>query len=115
MLGVNSNPTPGPTSGGGTFNLSGTGVINMTLASGATGDGILMIGRSDVVANNTTNSFNQTGGTANIGILAVGGAIVRPAETTRSFSFDSGQVRPAFRIVSTAFCPWSGSPSIASA
>ena len=34
ILGVNSNPAPGPTSGGGTFNLSGTGALNMTAASG---------------------------------------------------------------------------------
>ena len=74
MLGVNSNPSPGPTSGGGTFNLSGTGVINMTAASGGGGNGLLQIGRSDTVANNTTNAFNQTGGTANVSILAMGGA-----------------------------------------
>ena len=74
ILGVNSNPAPGPTSGGGIFNLSGTGVINMTAASGGGGDAILQIGRSDAVAGNTTNEFNQTGGTANVGILAIGGA-----------------------------------------
>lgn len=73
MLGVNSNPAPGPGSGGGTFNLSGTGVINMTAASGGGGNALLEIGRSDAVANNTTNLFNQTGGTANVGILAMGG------------------------------------------
>ena len=70
MLGVNTNPAPGPASGGGTFNLSGTAVLNMI--SG--GNSILQIGRSDVVANNTTNVFNQTGGAASVGILAMGGA-----------------------------------------
>jgi fibronectin-binding autotransporter adhesin len=74
MLGVNSNPTPGLSSGGGTFNLSGTGVLNMTAATGGGGDALLQIGRSDTVANNTTNAFNQTGGTANVGILTLGGA-----------------------------------------
>ncbi|MEK0450177.1 MAG: hypothetical protein RL088_2445 [Verrucomicrobiota bacterium] len=74
ILGVNPNPAPGTTSGGGIFNLSGTGVINMTAASGGGGDAILQIGRSDALAGNTTNEFNQTGGTANVGILAIGGA-----------------------------------------
>jgi autotransporter-associated beta strand protein len=73
MLGVNSNLAPGPNSGGGIFNLSGTGVLNMTTASGATGNALLQIGRSDTVANNTTNLFNQTGGTANVGVLTLGG------------------------------------------
>lgn len=39
------------------------------------GNALLEIGRSDAVANNTTNLFNQTGGTANVGILAIGGAV----------------------------------------
>jgi fibronectin-binding autotransporter adhesin len=69
MLGVNSNLAPG-IGGGGTFNLSGTGVLNMVTG----GNSILQIGRSDATANNTTNAFNQTGGTANVGILAMGGA-----------------------------------------
>jgi len=55
-----------------TFNLSGTGALKMTAASGG-GDAILQIGRSDNTAGNTTNLFNQTGGTANVGILAMGG------------------------------------------
>jgi fibronectin-binding autotransporter adhesin len=74
ILGVNSNPIPGPSSGGGIFNLSGTGALNMTTASGAPGNGTLQIGRSDTIANNTTNLFNQTGGTASVGTLAIGGA-----------------------------------------
>ncbi len=69
MLGVNTNPAPGPASGGGTFNLSGTAVLNMVTG----GNSLLQIGRSDAVANNTTNAFNQTGGTATVGILAMGG------------------------------------------
>ncbi len=60
--------------GSSTFNLSGTGVLKMTAASGG-GDAILQIGRSDGTAGNTTNLFNQTGGTANVGILAMGGKV----------------------------------------
>jgi autotransporter-associated beta strand protein len=67
MLGVNTGAS------GGTFNLSGTGVLNMTAASGGTGNATLQVGRFDSAANNTTNEFNQTGGTANIGVLSIGG------------------------------------------
>ncbi len=67
MLGVNNGAM------GGTFNLSGTGVLNMTTASGGGGDATLQIGRYDATAPNTTNLFNQTGGTANVGILSMGG------------------------------------------
>jgi len=67
ILGVNTGTS------GGTFNLSGTGVLNMTLASGGTGDANLSIGRFDSTADNTTNAFNQTGGTANVGVLAIAG------------------------------------------
>lgn len=67
MLGVNAG------SAGGTFNLSGTGELNMTLASGGTGNATLQVGRYDSAANNTTNYFNQTGGTANVGVLSIGG------------------------------------------
>jgi autotransporter-associated beta strand protein len=54
---------------GGTFNLSGSG--NLTVGSGSG----LYIGRSDNAgtANNTTNLFNQTGGTASVSTLAMGG------------------------------------------
>lgn len=90
MLGVNSNPAPGPASGGGTFNLSGTGVLNMTAASGGGGNGILQIGRSDTVANNTTNAFNQTGGTANVGILAMGGAASGSAGVSSTLNLTGG-------------------------
>jgi fibronectin-binding autotransporter adhesin len=67
MLGVNTGAS------GGTFNLSGTGALNMTAASGGTGNATLQVGRYDSAANNTTNEFNQTGGTANVGVLSIGG------------------------------------------
>ncbi len=67
ILGTNSDK------GSSTFNLSGPSVLNMTAASGGGGDAILQIGRSDSAASNTSNLFNQTGGTANVGILAMGG------------------------------------------
>jgi autotransporter-associated beta strand protein len=89
MLGVNSNPAPGPASGGGTFNLSG-GALNMTAASGGSGNAILQIGRSDTVANNTTNVFNQTGGTANVGILAMGGATGGSAGVSSTLTLTGG-------------------------
>ena len=68
MLGVNGGGTSA-----GTFNLSGTGSLNMNVAGGSNGNAILQIGRSDAVASNCTALFNQTGGTANIGILTMGG------------------------------------------
>lgn len=68
MLGVNGGGTSS-----GTFNLSGTGTLNMNSAGGANGNAILQIGRSDAVASSCTALFNQTGGTANIGILTMGG------------------------------------------
>lgn len=67
ILGVNTTAT-------GTFNLSGTGTLNMNAASGGSGDSALQIGRFDSAADNTTALFNQTGGTANIGILSIGGS-----------------------------------------
>ena len=60
VLGVNTITT-------GIFNLSGTGILNMT--SGST----LQITRSDSATANTSATFNQTGGTATVGILTVGG------------------------------------------
>ena len=50
----------------GTFNLSGSGTLTMT-------NNMLQIGRSDYGANNTTNVFSQTGGTASVSTLAMGG------------------------------------------
>jgi fibronectin-binding autotransporter adhesin len=67
IIGTNSNTLVN------TLNLSGSGTINMTAASGASGDGLLAVGRADSQANNTTNFFTQTGGVANIGILSIGG------------------------------------------
>jgi autotransporter-associated beta strand protein len=90
MLGVNSNAAPGPNSGGGIFNLSGTGSLNMTTASGATGDALLEIGRSDTTANNTTNLFNQTGGTANVGILTLGGSTGGSTGVSATLSITGG-------------------------
>ncbi|OYV04507.1 MAG: hypothetical protein CFE26_16525, partial [Verrucomicrobiales bacterium VVV1] len=90
MLGVNSNPAPGINSGGGTFNLSGTGTLNMTSASGGGGDALLQIGRSDTVANNTTNAFNQTGGTANVGILTLGGGASGSTGVNATLSLTAG-------------------------
>ena len=67
MLGTNSNSIAN-------FTLSGTGVLNMTAASGATGDGVLQVGRYDSASTvTTTTAFTQTGGTANVGILSIGG------------------------------------------
>jgi autotransporter-associated beta strand protein len=52
-----------------TFNLSGTGSLQMETGS------FLQIGRftSNSSSNNATTLFNQTGGVANIGILSIGG------------------------------------------
>jgi autotransporter-associated beta strand protein len=90
MLGVNSNLAPGPSSGGGTFNLSGTGVLNMTAASGGGGNALLQIGRSDTAANNTTNAFNQTGGTANVGILTMGGTAAGSTGVSATLNLTGG-------------------------
>lgn len=90
ILGVNSNLTPGVNSGGGTFNLSDAGVINMTSANGGGGNATLQIGRSDTVANNTTNAFNQTGGTANVGILTLGGAASGSSGVDAKLNLTSG-------------------------
>jgi autotransporter-associated beta strand protein len=86
ILGVNSNPTPGAASGGGTFNLSGTGSLNMTTG----GNSILQIGRSDTAANNTTNAFNQTGGTANVGILTMGGTAAGSTGVSATLNLTGG-------------------------
>ena len=90
MLGVNTNPSPGINSGGGIFNLSGTGTLNMTAASGGAGDATLQIGRRDTAANNTTNAFNQTGGTANVGILSLGGNTGVSSGVNASLSLTGG-------------------------
>ena len=87
MLGVNTGAS------GGTFNLSGTGTLNMTLASGGTGDATLAIGRHDSAANNTNNTFNQTGGTANVGILSMGGVGATSTGVTSQLSITGGTFR----------------------
>ena len=61
MLGTNDGGTS-------TFNLSGTGSLLLTGNSSQ-----LMVGRSDSPVVNTTNLFNQTGGTASVTILSIGG------------------------------------------
>jgi fibronectin-binding autotransporter adhesin len=66
ILGTNDN-------GIGEFNLSGSGTLNMTTATGGTASSILEVGRFDSPAKDTTATFNQTGGTANIAILSIGG------------------------------------------
>jgi autotransporter-associated beta strand protein len=68
MLGANQNSIN-------IFNLSGTGFLNMTAATGGTATSVLQIGRFDASsgANNTTSTFNQSGGTANVAIFSVGG------------------------------------------
>ena len=67
ILGTNDN-------GIGEFNLSGTGTLNMTTATGGTASSILEVGRYDSPAKDTTATFNQTGGTANVAILSIGGS-----------------------------------------
>lgn len=76
MIGVNGNNS-------GSFLLSGTGVLNMTTASGGNGDSNLLIGRPEnALHTNITGTFTQTGGTANIGNLSMGGnALLGPAGT----------------------------------
>jgi len=56
-----------------TFHLSGTGVLNMTSATGGAATSVLQVGRFDAGANNTNNTFQQSGGTANVTIFSVGG------------------------------------------
>lgn len=83
MLGVNSTTSA-------VFNLSGTGVLNMTAASGGGGDATLQIGRSDSAANNTQATFTQTGGTANVGILSIGGNGATGSGGSGTFSLSAG-------------------------
>jgi autotransporter-associated beta strand protein len=67
----------------GIFNLSDTGSLQMT-------GSLLAIGRSDTTASNTTNTFNQTGGTANIGTLAMGGAASGSSGVNSTLSLTGG-------------------------
>ncbi len=66
ILGTNNNTIS-------TFTLSGTGDLNMNVATGGTATSVLQIGRFDSAANNTTSVFTQTGGTADTAILSIGG------------------------------------------
>lgn len=77
MLGTNDGGTS-------TFNLSGTG--NLVL----TGVSQLMVGRSDSPVVNTTNVFNQTGGTASVTILSIGGAAAAATGLNSTFSITGG-------------------------
>ena len=77
MLGTNDGGTS-------TFNLSGTG--NLVL----TGVSQLMVGRSDSPVTNTTNVFNQTGGTASVSILSIGGAAAAATGLNSTFSVTGG-------------------------
>jgi autotransporter-associated beta strand protein len=83
MIGVNNLAN-------GTFNLSGTGVLNMTAASGGGGDATLLIGRHDAAVENTTSTFHQTGGTANVGILSIGGNGANGIGLTSTMSLTGG-------------------------
>ena len=62
VLGTNSDSTA-------TFNLSGTGSLEIPQALG-----YLQIGRSNSTATSTSGTFNQTGGTAIVTNLGMGGA-----------------------------------------
>lgn len=77
ILGTNDGGTS-------TFNLSGTG--NLVL----TGVSQLMVGRSDSPVINTTNVFNQTGGTASVTILSIGGAAAAATGLNSTFSVTGG-------------------------
>ena len=83
MLGVHANVTA-------TFSLSGTGVLNMTSASGSTGDAVLQIGRYDSDADNVTASYLQTGGIAHVGLLSIGGNGTTSSGGSCVFSLTSG-------------------------
>jgi autotransporter-associated beta strand protein len=77
MLGTNDGGTS-------TFNLTGTG--NLTL----TGASQLMVGRSDSPVTNTTNLFNQTGGTASVTNLSIGGAAATATGLNSTFTVTGG-------------------------
>jgi autotransporter-associated beta strand protein len=77
ILGTNDGGTS-------TFNLSGTGNLILT------GVSQLMVGRSDSPVVNTTNVFNQTGGTASVTILSIGGAAAAATGLNSTFSVTGG-------------------------
>ncbi len=78
MLGTNDGGTS-------TFNLSGTGNLLLTGTSSQ-----LMVGRSDSPVVNTTNLFNQTGGTASVSILSIGGAAAGATGRHSTFTVTGG-------------------------
>jgi autotransporter-associated beta strand protein len=75
MIGVNNSSTA-------TFNLSGTGNLNL-------GTGELAVGRNDEAATGCTVVYNQTGGTASVGYLSIGGQGGSTA-TIATFSLTGG-------------------------
>jgi fibronectin-binding autotransporter adhesin len=78
MLGTNDG-------GSSTFNLSGTGNLLLTGALSQ-----LMVGRADSAVDNTTNVFNQTGGSASVSILSIGGAAADAVGLNSTFSVTGG-------------------------
>ncbi len=84
ILGVNTDTT-------GTFNLSGTGTLNIIAGSS------MQIGRSEVVAaTGSTGIFNQTGGTASIGELRMGGvSATNNADTAAQLNLSGGTFNAA--------------------
>ena len=78
MLGTNDGGTS-------IFNLSGTGNLDLTGALSR-----LMVGRSDSPVVNTTNLFNQTGGTAAVSILTIGGGAAAATGLNSTFTATGG-------------------------
>jgi autotransporter-associated beta strand protein len=78
MLGTNDGGTS-------TFNLRGTGTLTLTGASSQ-----LMVGRADSPSVNTTNVFNQTGGTATVTTLTIGGAAAAATGLNSTFTVTGG-------------------------
>lgn len=79
ILGVNDGRT-------GTFNLSGTGVLDMV------GGGTLQMGRGEAGVKNSTGIFNMTGGTATIAELRMGGSSGATSPNTTAILNLSGGV-----------------------
>ncbi len=83
ILGVGNNAS-------GTFNLSGTGTLDMSAT-----DSTLEIGRSDLdplsaSVINSTGVFNQTGGSATVYRLGMGGAVGTQSGTTSELNLSGG-------------------------
>ena len=77
ILGVNSGAR-------GTFNLTGSGNLNLTGAN-------LQLGRSEnTAAINTTGVFNQTGGAATVGTLSMGGLVSINTGASGTMNFTGG-------------------------